>query len=543
MRASAISLLALFVAVSLAAQEVKTSAAIDVPVTSLDLIVTDGKGNRVKGLAKDEFEVSEGGQAREITNFVEVGSEADDTPRAPRRVMLVFDNMTLTLANRKMFATAAREFLGKLAPSDLVMVASLTSDVTPRTPWTTDRAATLAAIDVVAKEAPIGRAEMQRRRVEQDIRNTRVGDSIAAASQQGSNVSFDALTAAVRNYAAALMYESTQMVNGLGGALRQFGKAPGRRIVILAGEGLALRPGADMYEYLETVRNDIVAGGGSASLQRSARTATPMGDATEFDLSPAIRTLGQVARRNGVVFYPLNPGSNEKSSGGVENQEFVNTTSEFATTAGQAGGYQVLARDTGGLAFQGAKAPLAFEQIARDLDASYSIAYRSSEAPKVEALTVRSKSGHRVRYSVAGGGASPEDLMNETVMANHASPVAANDLEITLAMDPVVAADGKRRVPLKVMIPVKNLKFDPEGKEIVGGFTVFISPGDTKGNATSVSKQGQQLRWPAEALPYLAGKSMTFAVDVMLDPGRNQISIGVLDQKSNKTGFAKIAVP
>lgn len=543
MRAQAFLAVVFLSAFAVAAQEATNSATIDVPVTSLDLVVTDAKGAHVTGLAKDDLEIVEGGQAREITNFAEVRS-ADAAARAGRRILILFDNVTLTLANRKLFAAAARDFVEtSLQARDRVLVASLTTDATVRQPWTSDRAAVLAMIDTIAKEAPVGRAEVQRRRLEQEIRNTRTGDAIAASGSRGSNVSFDAMSTAVRNYSAASMQESTQIVHAVGGALRFFDRTPGRKVMLIAGEGLPVRPGADMWEYLESIRMDITSGSGSAALRRSAQAAVPLTEASQFDLAPTIRGVALAARRSGVVIYPLNPGRNEKAAGGAENQEFVNTTAEFATTAGQAGGYQLLARDSGGLAFTGMKPALAFAQIARDLDGAYSVGYRSSEAPKVGALTVRSKSGHRVRFTVAGGTLSPEEAISELVSAHHTSQPVANDLGITLSADPAVQDQKKRRVAVKVQIPVKNLKFDREGNEAVGGFNVFISPGDSKGNASEPIRQSQQLRWPADAVAYLAEKNVTFAVDVMLEAGRDQISIGVQDVKSNRTGFARIAVP
>jgi VWFA-related protein len=520
---------------SVHAQEVRSAPD---PSVVVDAIVTDAKGAPVAGLTKADFEVLEGGEAREIAAF----SEAASGTAEGRRVMILFDNFTLTMPNRKLFAAAAREFVEKsLAPTDRVLVGSLLADAVVRQDWTTDRGAIIKAIDELAKETPIGRAEGQRRRLEQDIRSTRIDDAIGASGSRGSTVTFDSLTTAVRNYSSAVMQETAHSVHSLGGALRHFGRAPGRKIVIVAGEGLPLRPGADMWEYLESVRNDITGGAGSGSLQRSARDATPLGESSQFDVSVEIRSLAASARRGGVVFYPLNPGTNEKLSGGVENHEFVNTSSEFAKTAGQASGYQLLARETGGLAFGGAKPSLALERIARDLTGGYSLAYRSA-SPKPEALVVRAKGAHRTRYVVVGG-AVPQDSIQDLVMAHHRSTPETNDLGVVLAADAPVADQGKRRVALKVQIPVKNLKFDREGNEVTGGFDVFISPGDARGTASAVTKQTQQLRWPADALPYLAEKSVTFAVDVVLEAGRDQISIGVVDPKSNRTGFAKISVP
>jgi VWFA-related protein len=520
----------------------RVEGTVDVPVRSLEAVVSDAHGERISGLKAADFEVLEGSQPREITNFAESRSEAAQA--APRRVMLVIDNMSLTLANRKLFTSAARDFVQKtLAPTDRLAIVTLTTTATLRFPWSTDRDAATKVIDEIAKEASIGRAEMQRRRAEQDIKSTMTGDAIGASGARGSNVTFDSLTTSVRNYSSVAMNETSQAIVALGESLRFFDRSPGRKLVVLAGEGLPLRPGSDMWEYLESVRMSLDSGAtGSTSLQRSARTAMPLNEASQFDISPMLRRIIGAAKAMGVMFYPMNPGTNEKSSGAVEDQDFTNTSADFAKTAGQAGGYKILARDTGGLSFNGSKPALAFDQIARDLQASYSIGYRSGADIDPDTIRLRTKSGQHVRFAIASGALSPEEAVQEIVASNHAGKSAGNDMHITLAADPAVADGAKRRVPLKVMIPVKSLKFDREGGEVVGAFNVYISTGDPKGNASDVTRQSQQLRWPADALPYLAEKNVTFAVDVVLEPGRDQISIGVMDVRSKSTGFEVIRV-
>src|SRR6185295_9790930 len=72
---------------------------VEVAVTNVDLVVTDAKGKPVRGLARDEFELFEGGKRREITNFSEVaaalpaaGTTASTAPAPSRAVLILFDN-------------------------------------------------------------------------------------------------------------------------------------------------------------------------------------------------------------------------------------------------------------------------------------------------------------------------------------------------------------------------------------------------------------------------------------------------------------------
>ncbi len=45
---------------------------VDVTVTNIDVVVTDKKGNRIRGLKRDDFEVYEDGQLQPLTNFFAV---------------------------------------------------------------------------------------------------------------------------------------------------------------------------------------------------------------------------------------------------------------------------------------------------------------------------------------------------------------------------------------------------------------------------------------------------------------------------------------
>ena len=99
-------------------------------------------------------------------------------------------------------------------------------------------------------------------------------------------------------------------------------------------------------------------------------------------------------------------------------------------------------------------------------------------------------------------------------------------------------AEG-RRVKLHVLIPVKSLKLLQEGGEVTGGFAVYISTGDARGNVSPINRQKHDIRWPADKLPEMLEKTIGFNVDVVMKPGRNQISVGVMDQRSQQMGFAK----
>jgi len=66
MRTPSTAALLLSLATSALAQTPRLSETIDVTVTNIDVVVTDAHGRRVRDLTKDDFEIVEKGEKREI---------------------------------------------------------------------------------------------------------------------------------------------------------------------------------------------------------------------------------------------------------------------------------------------------------------------------------------------------------------------------------------------------------------------------------------------------------------------------------------------
>jgi VWFA-related protein len=519
---------------------------VDVAVTNVDLIVTDAKGKPVRGLTKEEFQLFEGNKAREITNFSEVsaalpagGSIQSGVIQAPSRTVLVlFDNTSLTLANRRRAAEAVKTWLAQLRPIDRIAVVTAIPSLQMKQVWTFDSRVAAAAIDQVAGEST-SLVEQQRREVE-----TRIHEIMHRALTVGPNEPaprFDEMTQAVRVYAASLMRDSKALASSIKAVLSYFPPSAQKKVMLVVGEGVQTNPGSDLFQYLNSIKMDIESGAGPSNLLRGARSASPLTEASEFDLAPILRDVTATAVRGGVLMYAINPGQNEKTGGDVMESRPSDLRAQFATSAGARAGYDLLVRLTGGNAFYGTPPRLALAEISDDLDAYYSLGFRPDPASDpAAALVVKSKNGYRVRAARAPTAQSADDRMREAVLSHHVAAPMTNDLRIALATDAPVPEGDRRKVHLKVLIPISSLQLDREGEELVGGFVVYVSSGDDHGAATKVNRQEHQIRWPAGKFDSLKGKSITFAVDVMVPTGLNQISVGVIDQRSQQTGFDRV---
>jgi VWFA-related protein len=93
------------------------SISITVPVVGVDVVVTDGNGNYLTGLKKENFRISEDGATQTITNFA--------STEAPITIVLLLEfsrlGYQIFTANARNWSAA---FLGNLKPSDWVALES-----------------------------------------------------------------------------------------------------------------------------------------------------------------------------------------------------------------------------------------------------------------------------------------------------------------------------------------------------------------------------------------------------------------------------------
>src|SRR5438046_650551 len=80
----------------------------ELPPTTLSVVVTDSKGNRVHTLTRSDFQVAKA----EVTDLT-------DSPKTARRVVVLFDTTSIALSSRNTIINALRDFLAKsLRPGD-----------------------------------------------------------------------------------------------------------------------------------------------------------------------------------------------------------------------------------------------------------------------------------------------------------------------------------------------------------------------------------------------------------------------------------------
>ena len=177
---------------------------------------------------------------------------------------------------------------------------------------------------------------------------------------------------------------------------------------------------------------------------------------------------------------------------------------------------------------------------AEDLASYYSLAVRPSSSNAT--LQIRTTRPFAVRTWIASAQPLAEDAAGDAVLAHHFLAPQSNDLQISLSLGGPATAGPKRQVKLLIHVPVRNLSLAKEGDEVTGGFEVLTSIGDGKGRFSRVNRQAHAIRWPAAAAEQAGERDITYSLDVVLEQGASVISVGVVDQRSKKTGFQRIEV-
>ncbi|HET9210458.1 MAG TPA: VWA domain-containing protein [Thermoanaerobaculia bacterium] len=194
-------------ALALSAQELPPAlpsstfgGSVDVRVVNVEAVVTDAKGERVRGLSAGDFVLEVDGQAVPIEYFSEMeGSRAASPPPAPvaadaappsqavvgRSLLVFIDDLFSTAKQRDRMLEALERDLKLLQPEDRMAIAAFFGGrVDVLCGWTGDRAVLAAALQAARKRPAAGNKALAERRekIEDDAL---VREALAASDPDG----------------------------------------------------------------------------------------------------------------------------------------------------------------------------------------------------------------------------------------------------------------------------------------------------------------------------------------------------------------------
>ena len=514
----------------------------------LDVTVIDKKGNVVKDLKPEDFEIYENGEKQEITNFSfvsNVRTQTQNNSNAPvavvpptelkveqirRTIALVVDDLSLSFESAHYVRRALKKFVDEqMQPGDLVAIIRTGAGIGALQQFTADKRQLYAAIEKV-RWNPLGRGRItafapidQSTTTDQDESDEDAGEDVDGDTNSGE--SFDEFRESV--FATGTLGALKYIVGGMN-------QLPGRKTVVLFSDGF--------------------------------RLFTPTADGRQ-DTSRVLDFLRQLidtANRSSVVFYTLdarglqwgglsaadnvsNPtGANVQDAASERRRELFETQEGLVYLARETGGFAVLNNNdlAGGM-----------DRILND-QSYYLVGYQpdsdtfDEKTRRFNKLTVKVKRPDlTVRYRSGFFNVNDEKIdqlptvkrtPSEQIADAISSPFKVND--ISLRLNTLFGADAVKGAYVRSLLHVKaqDLKFTDEkdGAKKAVFDVLAISFGD---NGQIVDQIAKSYTFTAKGKSYeriLKEGFVYYFTFPVKKPGAYQYRVAIRDAQTEKFGSA-----
>lgn len=502
-----------------------------VDVVNVEVFVTDKDGNPVYGLQREDFELIVKGQPMEITNFYgpplpdappsepgPVAFEAVEIPPPPRHIVVFVDHTNLMPTRRQEVMDSLRGLIEeRIAQGDRVMITAYDSRVDVLSNFGDEPEVHLAALEtIVNTTASTFQTQSEFNRI---LRCIEVQCNDAEFIHQD-----------IDTYARELRHRSRIMLAHLGTVVDSMAGLPGRRSLLLVGDGIAVLPGQSLYAVYQ---NRYVGQDGTMRSQFEAKRFSIDRDIDEVtNLANARRVTIYALNGGGVVGNPLS-----MSSAAISSTQLVNTEIDFVRDTNYSASMQDFADSTGGrIIYRPTQETL--DELRQDFDAAYSLGFNPNHEPddKPRNIKVRvAKEGMKLRfrdnYTLKTDEGSAALRTRMAMIAGQSE----NLLEIEVEFEPVAKREGRRRViQTAVRIPIGSLTMVPVGGDKYQGqleFSFYLE--DEKGASTPIQKSELPLELPGEAVSSTTPVHITYDVGFKVRPGDHRLALSVTDTLSS----------
>jgi VWFA-related protein len=523
-------------------------------LVSVDVVVRDNAGTVVRGLTESDFEVLEDGKPQAIRSFAfeevdnrpngarafellgdaeshltgngrptttpaaaaaEHADHADSMPTpmssdelAGRRLMvLLFDISSMQPEDVQRAVDSATKYVNeKMAPADLVAVASISSMLNVLTDFTSDRATVAAALGTLTSKEGTSTPPPDASTVATD----------EAESADATDTNDDAT--------AMEMFNNDLRLRALKAVAETLAPIDQKKAILYFSAGLQ-RSGEDNQVELRAAINAAVRAHVSIYPvdARGLQAIVPGGDAT----------------------HASGRGTQMFSGAGVAKQYSDLNASQDTLTS--------LASDTGGRAFLDTNDfGEAFARVQRDMSAYYLLGYASTNLAKdgrfrriqvkvrKPGLHVEARAGYYADRDFAHTNRTDREAQLQEQLF---SAVSATDLPVMASAGYFRLAADRYFVPLAVVVPGSAVPVPPEKDKDKLALDVLGLVSDEQGRP--VGRIRQTLQLPPGSVGTLASHQILYQSGVTLPPGRFSLKVVVRENTSGLLGSyeAPVVVP
>ncbi len=515
---------------------------VNVSVVNVDVYVTDKSGQRIKGLTKDDFEITENGKAVTISNFyaVEGGKTTligDEPPPPPAatpgppgrkveepqlpedqrlRLIVYIDNFNLRPFNRNRVMRELRVFLSQnVKKGDQVMLVTYDRSTHVRQTFTSDTDLVNSALLDIEKISAQGvHADSERRDALRQIEDSR-------SSSEAEGIA--------RSYAESQFNDLSFSIDALKDLVASLAGMPGRKAILYVSDGLQMIAGQDVFYAVQG---------------KYAEQSTGLTTSVQYDASRRFTELANQANANRVTFYTIDAaGLRVYSSISAENQTagsgiYIDSVQISNLQAP----LQMLAEKTGGVAIINRNEVLpALNKVADDFGSYYSLGYAPTHygdgryykidvKVKKKGLVVRHREGYRDK--------SFESRMTDGTLAVLNFPFQDNKFGLELDFgQPTPREDGLFLVPVVVKIPLSKLTLVPREQTEEARVRLYIAAMDNEGGVSDVQQVPLPISIPAADVKSAMGKHYAYSVNLLMRRGDQKVAVGVRDDVAGESSF------
>ena len=531
---------------------------VDVTVTNIDVVVTDSKGNRIRGLTKGDFDVFEDGQLQPLTNFYAVDGgrvvyfgdepvpgeaptaatppaaapavvpqpapEPADPAVAPlpvprTRIVIFIDNLSLQPFNRNRVLRGVQTWVRENVSGNVeAMVVTWDRTLKVRRKFTNDGR---EISDVLKQQEDLSTLGQTRLSERKDVLR-RIDDSSSET---------EAFTEA-RQYALAYKNDIDFTVDALKKTIDQLAGVEGRKILLHLSEGLPQSPGAEMWKYV----------------QDKFRTQTGGLSQFEFDKTSAYLGIIRAANAAGVSMYMVDASGLSIDSGiSAENRTTEAKIDPFIERTNLQSMIQLMAEETGGKAIlnrNDVMGPL--KDMQGDYSSYYSVGYRSlksgGERPRKVQVKMKKKGlVARSRRSYVEKGIETritEGVTSALYFARDDNPLAVG-VEVG---QPAPADERNYLVPIRIRVPFSRITLLPEGPTARGRVILYFIVVDSEGKQSELANQVVPVEVDAKELGNLSRRDFVYDVRLLMIPGGQRLSLAVRDEPTNTVSYVQQSV-
>jgi VWFA-related protein len=533
-------------------------------IANLVVYVTDKKGRAITNLTKDDFEIFQDGDPKQISNFklytekvvrselggttgleIPEATPIPDTTTAagpqPVHLVLYIDNQNLDPLDRNRVLSQTRDFVRtSLHPPAQMMVVAYQRSFEVLQDFTSDPSEVMKAMRVVRTYTG-GRTERDSARSDivdkmQRLSSERRAGSTGSMGDPSNDREWNEIYHLIDNYAKESVNDLQFTLDSLRQIITSLTGLPGKKGVIYVSNGLPMTPGMELFYEASKGMND------SSILSRMF----------EFDRSGVYRQLAATANAQDVTLYTIDASG--LSLQGMGSAEYATAADPMMSSIGRnnyVDSLRFLADETGGIAiFNTNDIAPRLELVTQDMFTYYSIGYplQASGQDKVHRVKVKLRdepafSDYEVRYKPRFVEKSLETRVQDRVVSSLVFEIDENPMGLEVeAGTPAAATADRWLLPTRLSFPLSSVALLPEGDDFVARIVLFIAARDTDGKRSDLVRQMHEVRVPTARYDQAQSKVFSIDTQLLMEAGRYKIAIALLDPLTRQVSYQTISI-